>query len=68
MLVMMSTNNKLFAKVEETSSLGKKEAAAETGLGEETAHHLVDRWALLNLPRGILLGASGFVGIWTALK
>ncbi|QSZ29248.1 hypothetical protein DSL72_003760 [Monilinia vaccinii-corymbosi] len=33
-----------------------------------TAHELVDRWALLNLGRGVLLMASAAIGSWTVVR
>jgi len=40
----------------------------EVGLGEETAHKLVDWWGVLNLGRAAMLVASGVVGVWTTLN
>ncbi|RDW66211.1 hypothetical protein BP6252_09846 [Coleophoma cylindrospora] len=65
---MSPTNQKLLNKVEETKGLSVKDELVEAGLGEETAHKLIDKWGLLNLGRGVLLLASGFVGAWTALQ
>jgi hypothetical protein len=66
--IMMSTNKKLLAKVEETKALSFKDEVVEAGLGDETAHKLVDKWGMLNLGRGALLVLSGVVGAWTALN
>ncbi|KAE8453669.1 hypothetical protein EG329_009180 [Mollisiaceae sp. DMI_Dod_QoI] len=65
---LMSTNAKLLKKVEETKSLGKTEEITEVGLGNQSAHALVDWWGVLNLGRGLLLVASGVLGAWTALS
>ena len=67
-IVLMPTNKKLLTKVDETKALGKEESIVEVGLGEETAHKLVDWWGVLNVPRGLMLAASAIVGTWTALS
>lgn len=64
--VMVDTNKKLLAKVEETKTLGIKDEVVEVGLGNETAHKLVDSWGMLNLGRAVLLAVSSGVGVWTA--
>jgi len=66
--VMLPTNKKLLAKVEEMKAFAKGDSVVEVGLGEETAHKLVDWWAVLNLGRGLMLGIAGILGAWTALK
>ena len=68
LVVIMPTNNKLFKKVDETRTLGKGDEVVEVGLGEETAHILVDWWGVLNLGRGVMLAASGVLGTWLALN
>jgi hypothetical protein len=67
-LVMLPTNKKLLAKVEETKALTVKDEVVEIGLGNETAHKLVDSWGVLNLGRAVLLTAGSLVGTWTALN
>jgi hypothetical protein len=67
-LVMMDTNKKLLAKVDETRTLGIKDEIVEVGLGNETAHKLVDSWGMLNLGRAALLVVGSLVGTWTALN
>lgn len=66
--VMLPTNNKLMAKAEETSSLKAEDKLVEVGLGGESAHQLVDRWATLNLGRAIMLAAAAALATWTALE
>jgi hypothetical protein len=66
--IQMPTNIKLLKKVDETSALEKSDTVVEVGLGEETAHKLVDNWGLLNLGRGVMLTASAVLGAWTALR
>jgi len=66
--VMREVNGKLLRKVEETSALGFKDEVVEVGLGEETAHKLVDKWGMLNLGRAAMLMAGSLVGTWTALN
>jgi hypothetical protein len=65
--VMLPTNRKLLAKVEETKTLGVKDELVEVGLGNETAHKLVDSWGVLNLGRAFMLAIGSVVGAWTAL-
>jgi hypothetical protein len=65
---MLPTNHKLFEKVEETKELAKTERVTEVGMPKnETAHALVDKWALLNLGRTALLVASTVCATWSAL-
>ena len=68
LLLMSSTNNKLLAKVDETKTLGIKDEVVEVGLGNESAHKLVDTWGVLNLGRAVLLLVGSVVGAWTALN
>jgi hypothetical protein len=65
--IQTPTNIKLLKKADETSALEKSGTVVEVGLGEETAHKLVDNWGLLNLGRGVMLTASAVLGAWTAL-
>ena len=65
--VMLPTNKKLLAKVEETKTLGVRDELVEVGLGNETAHKLVDFWGVLNLGRAFMLAIGSVVGVWTAL-
>ena len=66
--VMLPTNKKLLAKVDNTKTLGIKDEVVEVGLGNETAHKLVDYWGVLNLGRVVLLVVGSLVGTWTALN
>lgn len=66
-LLMTATNNKLLAKEQETRGLKKGDDIVEVGLGGESAHALVKYWGQLNFWRGMMLTASGVLGIWTAL-
>jgi hypothetical protein len=66
--IQMPTNIKLLKKVDETSALEKTDEVVEVGLGEETAHKLVDNWGLLNLGSGFMLTVSAVLGAWTALS
>jgi len=65
---MQPTNKKLIDKAEETKTLSFKDEVGEAGLGEETAHKLVDHWGVLNLGRGVLMLCSAVLGAWTALE
>lgn len=66
-------NDKLLRKIDEAQSLGAKEveereARVEVEEQEETAHALVDRWALLNLYRGGAVLVSGCLGLYAAVS
>lgn len=65
---MLPTNQKLLEKVEETKMLSLKDELVEAGLGEETAHKLVDKWGMLNLGRSVLMTIAAVLGTWTALE
>ncbi|KAK7951466.1 uncharacterized protein PG986_007194 [Apiospora aurea] len=67
--LMMPINEKLLRKVDAAQSLGANEVEGrEVGVKEEeTAHALVDRWALLNLYRGGAVLVSGCLGLYAAL-
>lgn len=68
-LAMKRTNDKLTEKTAEMSSLKKTDNVVEIGLApSETAHKLLDIWALLNLGRAALMATSGVLGIWTVLN
>ncbi|CZR61030.1 uncharacterized protein PAC_10926 [Phialocephala subalpina] len=68
LIFISGTNSKLLKKVEETKTLKVSDEVVEVGLGNESAHALVDWWGMLNLGRGALLVASGVLGAWTALN
>jgi len=63
---MLPTNRKLFEKAYETKTLGVKDEVVDVGLGDQTAHALVDRWGVMNLGRAGLLILGSLVGAWTA--
>ncbi|KAK8089097.1 hypothetical protein PG997_004058 [Apiospora hydei] len=67
--LMVPINEKLLRKVDAAQSLGANEVEGrEVGVKEEeTAHALVDRWALLNLYRGGDVLVSGCLGLYAAL-
>jgi len=67
---MADTNNKLLAKASEMEKLSEKDKkvdVVEIGLGEETAHKLVDKWASLNLGRSAIFMLSTAAGTYAAL-
>jgi hypothetical protein len=66
--VMASTNNKLLNKAEETSALKAEDKIVEAGLGGETAHQLVDKWATLNLGRVVMLATAAVLSTWATLQ
>lgn len=65
---MASTNNKLLNKAEETSALKAEDKIVEVGLGGETAHQLLDKWATLNLGRAIMLATAAVLSTWATLR
>ena len=65
---MLPLNHKLQTKAEETSSLKAEDKIVEVGLGGESAHQLVDKWASLNMGRALLLAAAAALATWTALE
>lgn len=68
MLVMMSTNQKLFEKHDEMKGMEVGEKATEVGLAEgESTKELVDRWGMMNLGRGMFPLVGAVLGLWTTL-
>jgi hypothetical protein len=68
-LAMRRTNEILMEKAAEMRSLKNTDNVVEIGLAPaETAHKLLDIWALLNLGRAALMATSGVVGVWTVLN
>lgn len=67
-LFLRATNEKLLKREEETRSFGPADTIVEVGLGGESAHQLVDRWASLNLGRALMLVVSTALGTWSALS
>jgi hypothetical protein len=65
---LASTNNKLLNKAEETRVLRAEDKIVEVGLGGESAHQLVDKWATLNLGRAIMLATAAVLGTWATLQ
>jgi len=65
---MASTNNKLLNKAEETRALKAEDKIVEVGLGGESAHQLVDKWATLNLGRAIMLATAAVLSTWATLQ
>jgi len=65
---MGKTNRKLHGKAEQTKSFNVTDEFVEAGVQQETAHWLIDHWAILNLGRAVLLLASAGLGAWTALE
>jgi len=68
MAFMLKTNGKLLRKGEEVKGLKDGDDVVEVGLGEETAHKLVDWWGVLNFGRGLVMLTGGVIGVWTALN
>jgi hypothetical protein len=68
LVALKSTNNKLLNKAEETRALKAEDKIVEVGLGGETAHQLVDKWATLNLGRAIMLATAAVLSAWATLR
>lgn len=65
---MMSTNRKLLKKHDEMKGLDVGEKATEVGLAKgESTKELVDRWATLNVGRGLLPLVGAVLGLWATL-
>jgi hypothetical protein len=68
LFIMQPTNRKLVSKEEETRGLAVTDTIVEAGLGGETAHALVDKWATMNIGRVALLGAAAVLAAWATLE
>ncbi|KAF2455847.1 hypothetical protein BDY21DRAFT_306461 [Lineolata rhizophorae] len=67
--VMMKTNKKILAKAAEAEKSAEAPATAEASTAEEeNTHALVDKWATMNLGRGVLTLASAILGAWAAVS
>jgi hypothetical protein len=65
----VSTNKKLFAKEQSLATTSLEDKAAEAGVAkEETVHALIDKWAMLNLVRSMLVGAGAVLAAWAAVQ
>lgn len=65
---MGTVNKKLLEKSENLASASITDAAAEAGVAkEETVHALVDKWAMLNLGRGIMAVTSAALALWASV-
>jgi hypothetical protein len=65
----VSTNKKLFAKQQSLAATSLEDKAAEAGVAkEETVHALIDKWAMLNLVRSMLVGAGAVLAAWAAVQ
>jgi len=68
--VMRKTNTRLMEKEVEVRGLSVEagDKVVQVGLGEETAHSLVDWWGVLNLGRGVMAAVSGVLALWATLN
>lgn len=72
---MTPTNRELLKRADSATSTVIDEAAAavetDTAKGdgnkEESTHALIDRWASLNLVRGLISGAAAVLALWASL-
>jgi hypothetical protein len=75
LLAMTPTNRELLKRADSATSTVIDEAAAavetDTAKGdgnkEESTHALIDRWASLNLVRGLISGAAAVLALWASL-
>ncbi|CAG8972555.1 hypothetical protein HYALB_00011405 [Hymenoscyphus albidus] len=68
-LLMKGTNGSLMQKEKEVRNLKSGDKIVEIGLGEkESAHELVDWWAVLNLGRCAFLTAGFVVATWNVVN
>ena len=68
MLVMLSTNQKLFKKHDEMKAMDVGEKATEVGLAKgESTKELVDRWGMMNVGRGMFPLVGAVLGLWATL-
>jgi Domain of unknown function (DUF1772) len=66
---MGSTNNKLLDKADRFGRSTADDAAGEAGVArEDTAHALADKWASLNLVRGIIALTSSVLAAWATIN
>lgn len=66
--VIGPTNKKIMRKIEETKDMSLTEEVVETERQrEDNAKWLVDHWGMLNLPRGIMMGLAGILGLVAAV-
>lgn len=63
-LVVMPTNRELLRRHEELSAASQvEELSHEVDERAMSSKPLVDRWGVLNLPRAVLLGVAGVLGL-----
>ena len=68
LLLMSSTNGKLFKKYEEAKEPNAHEKLAEVGVAEgETTKELIKKWGALNIGRGVLPFLGAVLGTWASL-
>ena len=68
-LVMMSTNKKLFRKHDEAMAVQGSEEVTEVGLPKgESAKELVDWWSTLNVVRGCFPLVAAALGVWATVS
>ncbi|CAI6333166.1 unnamed protein product [Periconia digitata] len=68
LFVIGPVNNKLFEKEKQYASASLEDKAIEAGVvKEETVNALIDRWALLNVPRASITGIGAILSILAAL-
>ena len=66
--VMMPTNKKLFAKFDESKSMGENEAKTEVGMPRgESTKELIEWWSMMNIVRGLIPLVSSVLGVWVSV-
>lgn len=68
-ILLGPVNKKLVEKSDNLAKTSITDATAEAGVSkEETVHALVDRWATLNLGRGVITAVAAFTAMWASLN
>jgi hypothetical protein len=66
---MAPTNNKLIEKRDALAMVAAEDKTAEAGVArEETVHALLDKWAVLNLGRAMIVGLGSILAMWASLS
>ncbi|KAJ9637128.1 hypothetical protein H2199_007414 [Coniosporium tulheliwenetii] len=67
-LVMMPVNRKLLSKADSLANVSITDDTESGVAREETAHALIDKWAMLNLGRALMTSIGAFCGVWATLN
>ena len=61
------TERKLTLKVQELANVNLLDTNTQAG-ATESVHQLVDRWAMLNLGKTVLIGIAANLAVWAAVN